>query len=119
MLAYMKSVLIQIDGLGPQIKHLADCLRDVLLAQQFPPAPELAKLFLWALFVSTLSIFENLDQDWLRVAMVQTVTSLGCTTWAETRVILKEFLWIDIIYSQPGKRIFDQWLDPGRSSSGL
>ncbi|KAH6900766.1 hypothetical protein B0T10DRAFT_36862 [Thelonectria olida] len=119
MLAYMKSVLIQIDGLGPQIKHLADCLKGALLAHQLPPAPEFAKFFLWAFLVSTLSIFENLDQDWLRVAMVETAKSLSCRTWAETRVILKEFLWIDMIHNQRGKQIFDRWLDPGRSSSGL
>lgn len=113
MLASMKSILIQIDGLGPRLRHLADGLRDALAAQQFPPEPEFAKLMLWALFVSTVAIFESCDQDWLRFAVAQIVASLGCSTWVDTRAILKEFLWIDMVYEKPGKKLFDQLLSIG------
>ncbi|KAH7161360.1 hypothetical protein EDB81DRAFT_784556 [Dactylonectria macrodidyma] len=118
MLAYMKSLLIQIDGLGPRMTHLVDGLTTALQAQQIPPAPEQARLLLWTLFIAKLSIFEDSDQDWLQEAMVQTVVSLDLRTWQQTRVVLKSFLWVDLVYNQPGKRLFDQWLRNDRNGEG-
>ena len=109
MLAYMKSVLIQIEGIGKKMTFLADRLKTALLAQQYPPHPEEAELLLWALFIAGLSIFEDFDRDWLRAAMGQAVLSLRLRTWAEARVVVKRFLWIDIVYEQPGKRLFEEW----------
>ncbi|KAK7433157.1 hypothetical protein QQZ08_000088 [Neonectria magnoliae] len=111
MLAFMKSLLVNINGLGPKLTFIANGLKDAILAQQFPPAPEQAKFLLWALFVSSISIFENYEQEWLRAAMVQTASVLSLRTWAETRMVLKSFLWIDMVYNRPGKLLFEQWLE--------
>lgn len=111
MMAFMKSLLIQIDGLGPKMTFLAKGLQNAILAQEFPPAPEQARVLLWVLFISSLSIFEKSDQDWLKVALVQTVSALGLQTWAETRIVLKSFLWVDLVYNQLGKRLFERWIE--------
>ncbi|KAH7151901.1 hypothetical protein B0J13DRAFT_251043 [Dactylonectria estremocensis] len=118
MLAFMKSLLLQIDGLGPRMTHLVDSLKTALQAQQMPPAPEQARLLLWALFISKLSVFEDTDQDWLNEAMVQTALSLDLRTWPQTRVVLKSFLWVDLVYNQSGKRLFDQWLKSAGNEEG-
>ncbi|KAI5467777.1 hypothetical protein BGZ63DRAFT_35931 [Mariannaea sp. PMI_226] len=119
MLAYMKSVLIQIDGLGPQMKYLRGSLKYALLSQQFPPVPAFAEFLLWALFVSALSIFENLDEAWLRTALIQTVSLLELGSWTEIRTALKKFLWVDMLYDGPGKRLFDLWLVPDNELRGV
>lgn len=108
MLAYVKSILVQIPGMGKKMTFLADRLETALLAQSYPPIPELAASILWALFVAAVAIFEDLSREWLAAAMIQTILTMGLRTWAEARVVLKSFLWIDMVYDRDGQRIFEQ-----------
>lgn len=115
MLAFTKSVLVQIKGLGERLTVLADGLRNVLQAQAAQATTrshDLERLHLWVLFISALAIFENLqDHEWLRAALLHSISSLGLEAWPETRSTLKGFLWIDMLYNQPGKQSFESWLD--------
>ena len=109
MLAYIKNILIQLEGIGKKMTVLANGLKVAPLAQQFPPALGNAELLLWALVIACSSIFEDFDQDWLRKALVKTCSSLGLQTWTETRVIMKRFLWIDMVHDQRGEQVIERW----------
>lgn len=113
MMAYLKSVLIQIEGIGMKMTVLAEDLKAALLAQQRVHAPKLDELLLWTLFVSAVSVFETSDKDWLSAMMMRTVSSLGLQTWGETRAVLKSFLWINMIFDTAGKRFFDRCMGTG------
>ncbi|EAW17781.1 uncharacterized protein NFIA_077140 [Aspergillus fischeri NRRL 181] len=108
MLAFLKPLLIQIPGIGRQMTYLAEKLKASLLEQTSPPLVEQASLLLWSLFVTCLSIFEEQDQEWLRALVVQTVHTLGLRTWADTRAVLKSFLWVDLMLDQAGERVFER-----------
>ncbi|CAM1508640.1 Fc.00g054880.m01.CDS01 [Cosmosporella sp. VM-42] len=110
MLAYIKNLLIQIEGLGKELTVLANGLKTALLAQHFPPAFGTAEILLWSLTIASLAVFESLDQDWLRMALVKTCSSLSLQTWTETRIILKRFLWLDMVYDKKGKRLMEMWV---------
>ncbi|KAF7562841.1 hypothetical protein G7046_g1284 [Stylonectria norvegica] len=106
MLAYMKGILVQIDNIGKKLRYLVVRLKVAFLAQQLPPAPEQAKLMLWVMFIMSVSIYEDHDQDWLQEAMEQSISSLGLCTWEDTKDVLANFLWIDVVFDEPGERWF-------------
>lgn len=109
MLAFLKPLLIKSPGTGRTMTYLAEKLKANLLEQTFPPSSvEQASLLLWSLFITCLSIFEEEDQKWLQVLVVQTVDTLGLRTWADTRAVLKGFLWVDLVLDQAGERVFEK-----------
>lgn len=114
MLAFFKGVVTPIEGLGKHLVFLSSRFKTALRAQQFAGS-DMDKLLLWSLFVAALGVFEDFDRDWIRVMMVQRASSLNLQDWDETRNILKTFLWIDFVYDEPGRQLFNDWL----SSSAL
>jgi hypothetical protein len=115
MLAFMKGMFVQIPGYGSRMIYLLNGLENVLKAQTVhistPGSPSTGKLLFWALFMSAISIFEDLDRnEWLWMALRRTMTSLGLRSWPMTRTLLKRFLWIDVLHDPLGKHLYDQWL---------
>ena len=115
MLAFMKGVFVQIPGYGPRMIYLVNGLENALRAQliriSIPGSPSMGKLLFWALYVSAMSIFEDLDRnEWLWMALKRTMSALDLRSWAMTRTLLKRFLWIDMMYDPLGKHMYDQWL---------
>ncbi|KAE8369789.1 hypothetical protein BDV27DRAFT_120206 [Aspergillus caelatus] len=108
MLAFLKPLLIKIPGVGRKMTYLAEKLKASFLEQTFPPLVEQASLVLWSLFITCLSIFEEQDQKWLRALVIQTMDTLGLRTWADTRAVLKSFLWVDLVLDQAGERVFER-----------
>ncbi|KAI6779227.1 uncharacterized protein J7T54_007754 [Emericellopsis cladophorae] len=107
MIAFMKTILVQIEGLGPRLTALAADLKEIFLAK--PSCP--SDLLLWVLFTSTISIFENLgDHEWLVSALGKTLSELGLRTWPSTRNALKHFLWIDFLHNRPGQDVFSRFI---------
>jgi hypothetical protein len=100
MLAYVKGLLVQIPGLGRKLWHLSSSLETALQAQQYPPHSELAGVLLWALVMAGLTIFEDFRETWFRAAIVQTAAVLGLRDWAEARLLLRDVLWVDIVFDQ-------------------
>jgi hypothetical protein len=112
MLAYMKGILIQIEGIGKKMTYLTKGLELAILARDYPPDSKQAGFILWTLFMAGLSIFEDFDQFWLHAAILQTLSVLSIRTWEELRTVLKCFLWIDCIFDSRGKMMFERWFGP-------
>lgn len=110
MLAFTKGVLVQVEGLGKFLTYLASGLKDTLVAHRQLPGDEFAKFLLWALFITTLSVYEQFNRHWLHEMLMEVVQLLHLRTWTETRAVLKSFLWIDIVFDKPAERLFDELL---------
>lgn len=119
MIAYVKSVLISFRGIGPRMTFLAEKLKAAVLAQLERADSTQLPILLWALFVMAISIFEGCGEDWLRVSLVQTMSSLGLQTWSATRQVLKAFLWTDVLHGVEGMNLFEQCLREPPSEVGL
>lgn len=98
MLAYVKTILIRTKGIGPKMTYLAEKLKSVLLCQLVSADSAQLPLLFWALSEAAISIFEGCGQDWLRMYLVSTMSSLGLGTWPGVRGTLGLFLWTDIFH---------------------
>ena len=128
MLAYAKTLLIKLPGIGRKMVVLVEGLRGSLTAWHCDLRLRAVgggvsgedvlegarRLLLCAVFVASVAIFEESDEDWLHDILVQTVMELGLRAWGEARAVLKEFLWIDIVFDRPGERLFRQFSLEGR-----
>lgn len=120
MLAYAKMLLIKLQGIGKKMKFLADGLRTVLRAWHadvqhrkacddvLGDAVDISKLLLWGTFITAVSIFEDLEEEWIVEVLGQALCFLGLRTWDETRVVLKGFLWIDAVFDDPARMLFQR-----------
>ena len=106
MLAYTKMLLIKLPGIGSKMTRLADGLRAVLTSAMADLSLE--RLMLWGAFVAGVSIFEGLHDGWLVDILAQSLSTLGLQTWAETKAVLKTFLWIDLVFDRAAERMFDR-----------
>ncbi|KAL2680422.1 hypothetical protein Neosp_008023 [[Neocosmospora] mangrovei] len=107
MLAYIKGLLFQIPGIGRNMRYLSDRLSLSLQTQQYPPPLDHARFVFWALFVSGLSIFESVDQEWHRTALAKTASILNVGAWAQAKKVLESVLWVDRIYDSGAKAVFE------------
>jgi hypothetical protein len=71
---------------------------------------------LWFLMIGKISIFtsdNHTDDDysaWIKYRLTENLISLNnenYCSWPQLRLILKSFLWIDILHDAPGKIIFE------------
>lgn len=113
MLAFVKSILTSLRGMGPAMKYLSSHLQTALLAQRGKQNEGMHKILLWASFVASVAIFEEMNQqNWLLELLTESTTALGLTTWEETRTLLKTYPWINIVYDSPSEAIFNKHLRP-------
>ncbi|KAK4141450.1 uncharacterized protein C8A04DRAFT_30948 [Dichotomopilus funicola] len=115
MMAYAKTLLVKMPGIGKKMTHLVDGLRTVLatwhaevsihLAWEHGAPAEVRKLVLWVVAVSAVSIFEGLDEGWIVGLMRELLSALGLRTWFEVHGVLESFLWIDSVFDVPGKAL--------------
>ncbi len=130
MLAYSKMLLVKLPGVGKKMTVLAKGLKDSLTAWHCDLQLRTVRdgvsrdllgarsLLLWGTFVASVSIFEDFDEDWLDEILVQTVWVLGLQGWGEVRAMLKDFLWIDLVFDQPGERLFRLFSAEQRKEKG-
>lgn len=115
MLAYVRSLLTQIPGVGKHLFYLLSALKPALIghAHELGPDPEAARFFFWALFVAAMTVFQDFDRDWIRGLVVVSAGNAGVVDWAGARAILGSFLWTDLVHDREGELLFDQWLGEG------
>lgn len=108
LLAYTKSLLIQTKGLGKNMTHLSTQLTCSIRA--WVPRARGSPVLLWVLFMSSISIFEDMptDPDWLRSSLVQEIAWHRQRSWSETLSVLSNFLWVHAIHDRPGEALFTE-----------
>lgn len=111
MMAYTKSLLVRIKGLGKRMIYLVESL-DMSLQLHTPATTENAAFLLWALFTAAMSVFEDFERAWLRHRLLETLSILGLRTWPETRDVLKRYLWIDPLHDESGQLLFHRLMNP-------
>jgi hypothetical protein len=104
MLAYTKTLIIRLPGLGKRMTFIAGQLEAEL--EPVPSMAEGSPFLFWALNISALSIFEDTIRDWFRQHFVSTAAALHLHTWSEAKAVLKRFLWVDMLHDQPASLIF-------------
>lgn len=110
MLAFLKTILTNIVGLGRHLTYLAGGLKGALLAQRHVHEPELNELLFWALFLTALAVFEDHDRDWIREMLEEEAAALGLRTWGDAGAVLKRYLWVDLVFEDTGEQLFNEWL---------
>ncbi|MBE3050107.1 hypothetical protein IMZ48_47940 [Candidatus Bathyarchaeota archaeon] len=108
MLAYVKTILIRIKGIGPRMTFLAEKLKGAISFQLRSSGSAQLPFLLWALFMAEISIFEGCEENWLRESLVRTMTSLGLQTWPAVRGTLGMFLWTDIFHGMEGMQLLEK-----------
>lgn len=116
MLALSTSMLLKNDGDEFRCVLLAEPLRTALQLMQCSINIDELKFALWLLVVARVSALDSPeDSCWLKEKLFTTSQALGLTSWKETRLILKSFIWIDTMHDEPGKMIFDDAIFPKHS----
>lgn len=108
MLAYVKSVIIRMKGIGRNLTFLAEKLKSALLFHLTSLDPEKPPLLFWACFMAALAVFEGNEPGWLRVGLQQTMLPLGMYTWPQARDVLKRYLWTDMLHDAEGEKMFHE-----------
>ena len=80
---------------------LPTCLRGLLNTLE-QPSNEKLKVLLWLLIVVRISM---LDDELIDLQLSQTVQALGLSSWDEILVVLKGFLWVDMLHEEQVKKI--------------
>jgi hypothetical protein len=74
-----------------------------------------SQLILWMLMTGANSVFNILDEAWLREYLGEHANRCQVKTWKEMQDILKSFMWIELLDGEPGKCIYDLLsLDEGK-----
>ncbi|OJJ99581.1 hypothetical protein ASPACDRAFT_1856175 [Aspergillus aculeatus ATCC 16872] len=75
------------------------------------------KALLWALLVSTASIFQRDIPEWLTVRVATLIQSLGLATWEDTLYLLHQYPWVNALHDEPARGLWqkvvpscDTWL---------
>jgi hypothetical protein len=68
-----------------------------------------SQVSLWFLMIGKISIFtsDTDDSAWIKSRLRENIGLNKDCSWPQLRLILKSFLWIDILHDAPGKTIFE------------
>ncbi|RDW88422.1 hypothetical protein BP6252_00454 [Coleophoma cylindrospora] len=68
-----------------------------------------SQVSLWFLMIGRISIFtsDTDDSAWIRSRLRERIGLNKDCSWPQLRLILKSFLWIDMLHDAPGKIIFE------------
>jgi hypothetical protein len=119
MLAYTRSMLTQIPGVGRHLSYLHQTLKPALIAharRAMAMGPEAARFLLWAVFVAAMTVFQDFDRDWVRELAVVSAGNSGVVDWGAARAVFGGFLWTDLVHHREGEQLFNQWLGKGAAS---
>jgi len=105
LIAFLCSVFLQWKHLGISYSHFTSMFRNCLL-EMIPDriAPE---FMIWLLIVGAVSVFDERDDSWLKPLLRAYIDLRGIDEWNEVQELLKQFLWIGLVYDKPGKRVFE------------
>ncbi len=109
MLAFTTTLFFEIHGVPVKYVKLARHLKVLLRTLEQRNDDEWLKMTLWLLFTARVSVMRGPEDGlWFQKRLLQTKQALRLTTWAETREILKDYLWVGVINDEAGRAFFLQ-----------
>ncbi|EJT77366.1 hypothetical protein GGTG_07278 [Gaeumannomyces tritici R3-111a-1] len=105
LLAFAEPVFLPWGCLGVKYGHLADALRRELAR------PELAwalspGTIVWLLMIAGVSMLDFERESWLRSVLWQNLGLCGVESWAETRDLLMNYLWVGAVHDRGGEAMY-------------
>lgn len=108
MLAYSTTIFpilfSQFGGTPLSYPSLPSCRRGFLIIPKQASSDKL-KALLWLLVIVRILI---LDDELIDLQLAQAVQALDLSSWDEILVILKGFLWVEILHKEQAKRLLDK-----------
>lgn len=105
LLAFSSGVFLQWRGMGVRYPHFTSlfqtCLEDVS-ESRIP-----SELMTWLLMVGAVGVFDASDDVWLKPLLSSSLGKCGIGSWTELRELLESFLWIELVFDKPGRRMFE------------
>jgi hypothetical protein len=105
LLAFLCGVFLQWKHLGMSYPHFTSIYRSCLAG--LPSERILSELMVWLLMVGAVSVFDETDDGWLKPLLRVAISLCGIDEWSEMQELLKEFMWIGLVYDKSGKSVFD------------
>lgn len=108
LLAFCSHSFLERRGIRLPNGHLREnyrtCLEDV---DTLPRGASQAAL--WLLMIGKISLYaaDADDSAWINSRLAEQISLNKDCSWPRLRLILKSFLWIDILHDKPGKLIFE------------
>ncbi|KAL8389069.1 hypothetical protein RB595_008812 [Gaeumannomyces hyphopodioides] len=105
LLAFAEPVFLPWGSLGVTYGHLADSLRRELAR------PELSRVLspgtmVWLLMIAGVSILDFERESWLRSILWRNLGFCGVESWAETRDLLMNYLWVGAVHDRGGEATY-------------
>jgi hypothetical protein len=66
-----------------------------------------SEIVMWLLMVGAVSILNEADYVWLKPWLTMHLQMCDVNSWAELEQILKAHLWVDVLQSSVGKRVYE------------
>ncbi|GKT66260.1 hypothetical protein ColTof3_13599 [Colletotrichum tofieldiae] len=109
MMSYITTLFLKVKGAKIPMTSLAGQLRSVCrnleISESLTTAVRL--IFAWTLVVGAVSVFEEYDDLWLVPKLASLHDSIG-PTWPEAKASLEEVMWMDLIHSPNGVKVFEK-----------
>jgi hypothetical protein len=72
-------------------------------------APECVspELMIWLLMVGAVSVLDEGDEPWLKPLLRVNSGLCAIDGRSEMQRLLKDFMWIGLVYDKPGHKVFD------------
>ena len=110
LLALSTTIFHDTDGVKFILHYrpLAERYKTALLSLVQHSNEELPAFILWLAYVGRISVLNPpAHYHWLKDCVIKQTLALNLRSWAETRHVLKTFIWIDMVNDQAGERVFD------------
>jgi hypothetical protein len=105
LLAFLCGVFLQWKHLGMSYAHFTSMFRRCLV--EMASECMSSKLMVWLLMVGAVSVLDESDDGWLKPLLRVNIGFCAIDQWSEMQRLLKDFMWIGLVYDKPGKRVFD------------
>jgi hypothetical protein len=105
LLAFLCGVFLQWKHLGMSYAHFTSMLRNCLIRMASECIS--SELMVWLLMVGAVSVLDESDDGWLKPLLRVNIGLCAIEGWSEMQRLLKDFMWIGLVYDTPGMRVFN------------
>ncbi|KAB8236997.1 uncharacterized protein BDW43DRAFT_266653 [Aspergillus alliaceus] len=111
LLAFSSHVFLQWQGVQWSYDQLSIIYKNCLLSLKSLNGIS-SHIMLWLLMVGEISVFRQCDDQWLKRWLRANIQLCNINSWSEMRDIMESFMWVDVLYDQAGKDVFESTLSP-------